>query len=90
MHSIGRGLPQGGVLSPLLRLVYFNDLPTRLAACRAKNPTVFGRISFKDLICADDITTAFACQDALKIPEIAGKYEEEINMELALLRPRFP
>ena len=40
-HSIGRGLPQEGVLSPLLWLVFFNGLPARLAAFRASPPTVF-------------------------------------------------
>ena len=63
-HSIGRGLPQGGVLSPLLWLVFFNSLPARLAEFRAENQMSFRCVTFKDLIYADDIITAFACQEA--------------------------
>ena len=81
-HPMGRGLPQGGVLSPLLWLVFFNELPARLAAYRKEFPEIFGDVLFKDLIYADDITSVFACQNAHKLVEVARKNEEGISREL--------
>ena len=45
-HPIERGLPPGGVLSSLLRLVFFNDLPSRLAASRGGYPEAFRDVAF--------------------------------------------
>ena len=78
-RPISRGLPRGGVLSPLLWLVFFNDLPTRRAAFREEYPEIFGRVSSKDLIYAGDITAVFACRNAHKLVEIARKMKEGLK-----------
>ena len=55
IYDIGRGLPQGGVLSPLLWLAFFNPVPDKLR--RSREGTEGGTAAYRDLIYADDITT---------------------------------
>ena len=55
VHTISRGLPQGGVMSPLHWTLFFNEVPALLEKEREKNGLPLG--DFKDVIYADDVTT---------------------------------
>ena len=61
IHPKTRGLPQGGVLPPLLWLLYFNNVPSQLKH-RRRNRGHTG-LKFLDLIYADDITHLIARPD---------------------------
>ena len=92
-RPISRGLPQGGVLSPLLWLVIFNDIQSFLEEQRKKEPETFAGAIFLDLIYADDITSLFAHEDASRIPSIAQRNAQLIccallRLELKLSAPK--
>ena len=59
--DISVGLPQGGVLSPLLWLLFFNDIPERLETMRALEGSHPEDIL--DLFFADDMTTLISDPD---------------------------
>ena len=54
VYNITRGLPQGGVISPLLWIVFFNPIIEKLRQMREE--TGENQENYKDLIYADDIT----------------------------------
>ena len=55
VRDISKGLPQGGVISPLLWLMYFNTVPQRLRAERQR--TGMPLEDFTDVLYADDVTS---------------------------------
>ena len=59
--SITCGLPQGGVLSPCLWNMVFNDVPQRLQELRDAQRVP--RTAFLDLVYADDFTTLITSSD---------------------------
>ena len=66
---IRTGLPQRRVLSPLLWLMFFNDLPADLQRRRTER---WGELAtFLDLICADDVTTIIVPSELNKLRECA-------------------
>ena len=65
-HNISKGLPQGGVLSPVMWLAFFNPV---LGKLQKKNSMLhLEGIKYKNVIFADDVT--------LMIP---GKTKEDIR-----------
>ena len=62
---ITRGLPQGGILSPLLWLVHFNSMKelmdeSRQQRMKCLEDAGFGRVEICDLFFADDVVIALA------------------------------
>ena len=55
INTVSRGLPQGGVISPLLWILYFNAVPKLLRDESQRRG--LPQQDFKDVIYADDVTT---------------------------------
>ena len=55
IRDINRGLPQGGVLSPMLWLMFFNEISSELDKKRRERGD--GPGAFRDYKFADDLTT---------------------------------
>ena len=70
IHPISRGLPQGGEPPPLLWLIFFNDLPAKLApnGDRHEEPEVV----YCDLPYADEFTSLISA-DTLDVVVAAAK-----------------
>ena len=85
VHEISRGLPQGGVLSPLLWLIYFNQVPERLKSKRQAWGEEMEEA--KDLIYADDVTSIVTAdtEDELKLrAHRTVRWIKEILKDMAL------
>ena len=77
IHGISRGLPQGGVLSPLLWLIYCDQILPRLKAKRrawGEDPE-----TSRDLAYADDITDILTAKTEEEIKEKAHRAVEWIG-----------
>ena len=87
IHPISKGLPQGGVLSPLLWLAFFNPLLTRLDELRKEDP--IEGVEYVDFVYADDITTIITAPDEALLQKASMKNKEHIqkilSKELSLL-----
>ena len=87
IHPISKGLPQGGVLSPLLWLAFFNPLLTRLDELRKEDP--IEGVEYVDFVYADDITTIITAPDEALLQEASMRNKEHIqkilSKELSLL-----
>ena len=52
-YAISKGLPQEGILSPLLWLAFFNPLINKVKDARSDFP--LGGIEYRELVFADDV-----------------------------------
>ena len=77
MHTVSKGFPRGGVLSPLLWIVFFNAVLSGLEA-RAPAPEGTG-IRRLHLVYADDVT-------ALVSTNNLGELKAEAHLVVDLLR----
>ena len=59
-RKLSRGLPQGDVLSPFLRILHFNRLVPRLAAARKARMGPIGCVPWKYPLYAGDVACAMA------------------------------
>ena len=71
---ITRGLPQGGVLSPFLWLLYFDDLRALIRPDLQEWEAELRDIDFLDIFFADDIALAIAHKD----PEIIARVADSL------------
>ena len=90
VRSIGRGLPQGGVISPFLWLVHTNGLIKGMSKRRMER-TMRGKgegAMYYDAMFADDIITAITHPALGVAKELSVLEAEEIPQDLAALRLR--
>ena len=87
-RGISRGLPQEGVLSPLLWLVHFNKFFEHM-----ESPLGSGEVSAVEelvrgicLIHADDVTIASAHETATELVRLANRRDEQAGRALKVLR----
>ena len=80
--EISAGLPQGGVLSPLLWNMFFNDIHAMLTEKREQAGWNIKR--FLDLIFADDITTLAVVDTAQMSSEVACFTSETMEVVLRI------
>ena len=77
IHPISRGLPQGGVLSPMLWMLYFNNAPSLLKQRRRRRePTGY---KYLDAIFADDITTLIAGPERKTLGTLAWTNADDVE-----------
>ena len=79
---ISAGLPQGGVLSPLLWVLFFNTIHEDLNKLRAEAGLEL--LQFLDLIFADDITTVVVANTLEEISKLACFTAEAMEKVLKL------
>ena len=77
LTDISAGLPQGGILSPVLWLLFFNDIQKELRMLRQQQGTPLE--THQDSIYADDITTVITSPDLDKLREYANKNEGNVK-----------
>ena len=85
VHPITQGLPQGGVLSPLLWLIFFNPVAYRLRNKREGEP--IADVEYKDVVFADDITLLITARSLSELRIAAARnvtYIRQILRELSL------
>ena len=70
-RGMTRGVPQGGVISPLLWLLHFNGIYKRLEDRRRLCPRVFSEVVCQDLVYADDVACVLVHRDAEVLAEAA-------------------
>ena len=61
IHTISRGFPQGGVISPLLWIIFFNPVLSKLRRMREEMGEDHN--NYKDLIYADELTCIIMAQN---------------------------
>ena len=76
-RSIGRGLPQGGVLSPYLWLMHMNKILQRVGNERANCPEELEAVLAGDYIHADDILCALAHKDTQTVA-LAARWTDQM------------
>ena len=77
-----RGLPQGGVLSPLLWFLVVDKIRPRPEALREAEPEVFGEVERLDLIYADDIARLLPHPEAERLVAAATRNAQLIKQVL--------
>ena len=85
IHPITRGLPQGGVLSPLLWTVFFDPVVGKLATRRTESPDVQAECA--DFIYADDVTILISSATLEGLRAAAARnveYLRQVLQELSL------
>ena len=83
IRGITRGLPQGGVPSPLLWLIFFNPIAKRLREERLKNPGITAEHG--DYIYADDITMVISAKTLEELRSEAAKNIRALRLILSEL-----
>ena len=81
-RAMGRELPQGGVLSPLLWLLVFNRVQPRLEALREQEPETFSGAGRIDLIYVDDIATILSHGDPVYLARAGTRNAQLIQQVL--------
>ena len=81
-RAMGRGLPHGGVPSPLLWLLVFNQIQPRLEAAREGEPEIFMGVGRIYLIYADDVPTILSHEDPVHLARAATENAQPIQQIL--------
>ena len=87
VHTISRGLPQGGVLSPFLWLIFFNPVIDRMRELRMERGQPSGGTTYRDFVYADDITsivTAGTREELIAAAHIQVECLQQMLKELSL------
>ena len=79
-YPISKGLPQGGVLSPLLWLTFFNSILNRVRQERAEYP--LEGTETKEILFADDLTLLISADTQEELREAAVLYVNSLKNAL--------
>ena len=79
LQKIGQGLPQGGVLSPLLWDSYFSSITTRILEKKKKRSARLQEVQLKILIYADDVVLLLLHTDLTRVVEAADLLARDVN-----------
>ena len=77
LADISAGLPQGGIISPILWLLFFNDIQKELKMLRKQQGVPLA--AHQDSVYADDITTVITSPDLDELRDYAEKNEKNVK-----------
>ena len=72
------GLPQGGVLSPALWLMFFNEVHSKLTVRRALRGAARGE--YEDYLFADDVTTVVIARTKGRVMDLAVANDDDMQV----------
>ena len=83
--DIGKGVPQGDPLSPLLFIVVMQPLSEALAAHRGGGVTLPGGLLLKDLLYADDVALLAASPEELAaVLSVCEEWETAVGLQFSV------